>query len=104
LTYGEGSPPGTGGFIDTAHQRISVNHTQPIKKAEHLAQVTVQGDHRRPRLLSEVADIVESHQPLIGDALVKGERGVMLVVERFPGASIAKTTREVERALDAMRP
>jgi Cu/Ag efflux pump CusA len=104
LTYVEASTPGTGGFIDTAHQRISVNHTQPIKTAEHLGQVTVQGDHRRPRLLSEVADIVESHQPLIGDALVKGERGVMLVVERFPGASIAKTTREVERVLEAMRP
>jgi len=104
LTYVEASTPGTGGFIDTAHQRISVNHTQPIKTAKDLAQVTVQGEHRRSRTLGEVADIVEMHQPLIGDAIVQGAPGVMLVVERFPGASVAKTTREVERALDAMRP
>jgi Cu/Ag efflux pump CusA len=104
LTYVEASTPGTGGFIDTAHQRISVNHTQPIKTAKDLAQVTVQGDQRRPRTLGEVADIVEMHQPLIGDAIVQGGPGLMLVVERFPGASVSKTTREVERALDAMRP
>ena len=104
LTFVEASTPGTGGFIDTANQRISVNHTQPIKTAKELAQVTVQGEHRRRRTLGEVADIVETHQPLIGDAIVQGAPGVMLVVERFPGASISETTRGVERALDAMRP
>ena len=104
LTYVESSTPGTGGFIDTASQRIGVNHIQPIKTAKDLAQVTVVGDRPQRRTLGEVADIVEMHQPLIGDAVVDGRPGVMLVVERFPGASIAKTTREVERALDAMRP
>lgn len=104
LTYVEASTPGTGGFIDTATQRIGVNHIQPIKTAEQLGKVTIEGDHARPRTLSEVADIVESHQPLIGDAVVNGAPGVMLVVERYPGASIEKTTREVERVLDAMRP
>jgi len=105
LTYVEASTPGTGGFIDTANQRISVNHTQPIKTAKDLAQVMIQGnDSPRKRSLGQVAEIVETHQPLIGDAIVGGGPGVMLVVERFPGASISRTTRDVERALDAMRP
>ena len=105
LTYVEASTPGTGGFIDTANQRISVNHTQPIKTAKELAQVMIQGsDSPRKRSLGQVAEIVETHQPLIGDAIVGGALGVMLVVERFPGASISRTTRDVERALDAMRP
>ena len=105
LTYVEASTPGTGGFIDTANQRISVNHTQPIKTAKELAQVMIQGgDSPRKKSLGQVAEIVETHQPLIGDAIVGGAPGVMLVVERFPGASIPRTTREVERALDAMRP
>jgi multidrug efflux pump subunit AcrB len=65
----------------------------------------IQGtDAPRPRSLGQVAEIVETHQPLIGDAIVGGGPGVMLVVERFPGASISRTTRDVERALDAMRP
>jgi Cu/Ag efflux pump CusA len=105
LTYVEASTPGTGGFIDTANQRISVNHTQPIKTAKELAQVMIQGsDSPRKRSLGQVAEIVETHQPLIGEAIVGGGPGVMLVVERFPGASISRTTRDVERALDAMRP
>ncbi len=104
LTYVEASTPGTGGFIDTAHQRIGVNHIQPIKTAKELAQVTIESDDPKPRTLGDVAQIVETHQPLIGDALVQGRPGVMLVVERFPGASIQQTTRDVERALDAMRP
>ena len=104
LTYVEASTPGTGGFIDTAHQRISINHTQPIKTATELARVTIEGDQLKPVVLGDVADVVEGHQLLIGDAILKGGAGLMMVVERAPGTSIAQVTRDVEHALDAMRP
>ena len=104
LTYVEASTPGTGGFIDTAHQRISINHTQPIKTAKELARVTIESDKPKAISLGDVADVVEGHQSLIGDAVVQGGAGLVMVVERSPGASIAKTTRAVEEALDAMRP
>ena len=104
LTYVEASTPGTGGFIDTAHQRISINHTQPIKTAKELARVTIEGDQPKPVLLGEVAEIVEGHQLMIGDALVDGRAGLMMVVERSPQTSISQVTRDVEQALDAMRP
>ncbi len=104
LTYVEASTPGTGGFIDTAHQRIGVNHTQPIKTAKELAQVTIEGHSDKRVTLGEVANVVEMHQPLIGDAIVHGGPGVILVVERFPGTSVATLSREVEKALDAIRP
>ena len=104
LTYVEASTPGTGGFIDTAHQRISINHTQPIKTAADLGKVTIEGDSPKPVTLGEVADLVEGHPLLIGDAVVQDGAGLMLVVERSPGTSIAAVTRSVEKALDAMRP
>lgn len=104
LTYVEASTPGTGGFIDTAHQRISINHTQPIKTATELARVTIEGDQVKPVMLGEVANVVEGHQLLIGDAIVKGGAGLMMVVERSPGTSISQVTRDVEHALDSMRP
>ena len=104
LTYVEASTPGTGGFIDTAHQRISINHTQPIKTSKELARVSIEGDHPKPILLGEVADVVEGHQMLIGDAILQGGAGLMMVVERSPGTSVSKVTQDVERALDAMRP
>lgn len=104
LTYVEASTPGTGGFIDTAHQRISINHRQPIKTAEQLAGVSVEGQSDKQITLGEVADVIEMHQPLIGDAIVNDGPGVMLVVERFPNSSVSELSREVEMALDAMRP
>jgi Cu/Ag efflux pump CusA len=103
LTFVEASTPGTGGFIDTAHQRIAINHTQPIKTAQQLAQVPVEGADKL-LTLGQVTDVVEMHQPLIGDAIAQGVPTVMLVVERFPRTSVAEVTREVERALDIMRP
>ena len=51
-----------------------------------LAKVPVEGTDGRLRL-SDVADVVEDHQPLIGDAVVDDGHGLLLVVEKFPGAS-----------------
>ncbi|MGQ0656969.1 MAG: efflux RND transporter permease subunit [Chromatiales bacterium] len=104
LTYVEASTPGTGGFIDTPNQRIGIEHIQPIKTATELALVTIEGEDNGSLTLGQVADIVENHQPLIGDAIFEDRPGVLLVVERFPGTSVSKVTRSVEQALDAMRP
>ena len=105
LSYVEASTPGTGGFIDTAHQRISINHTQPIKTAKELARITIESDLPVPVTLGEVAEVTEGHQMLIGDSILSSDApGLLLVVERTPDSSIFKVTRDVERALEAMRP
>ncbi|MDI6777215.1 MAG: efflux RND transporter permease subunit [Syntrophales bacterium] len=104
LTFVEASTPGTGGFIDTANQRIEIQHIQPIKTAKELAKVTVEDFEDRALTLGQVAQVVENHQLLIGDAIVKDSPGVLLVVERFPNTSIMEVTRRVDKALDAMRP
>ena len=56
--------------------------------------------HRRPAAPGDVATIVEDHQPLIGDAVVDGGPGLVLVVEKFPGANTARGDEDVEEALD----
>jgi CzcA family heavy metal efflux pump len=104
LTFVEASTPGTGGFIDTTNQRIEIQHTSPIKTAKDLAQVAIEGSGGKRLRLGDVAEVVENHQPLIGDASVKGDPSLLLVVERFPGTSVGSLTRDVEHALDAMRP
>jgi CzcA family heavy metal efflux pump len=104
LTFVEASTPGTGGFIDTPNQRIEIQHTQPIKTAKELAHVTIEGAEKKSLTLGDVAKVVENHQPLIGDAIVKDGPSLLLVVERFPGTNVAALTQDVEKALDAMRP
>ena len=105
LTYVEASTPGTGGFIDTAHQRISINHTQPIKTAKELARIAIESDQPVPITLGEVAEVVEGHQLLIGDSVVGGDApGLLMVVERTPDSSISDVSAEVDRVIEALRP
>lgn len=42
LSFVEASTPGTGGFIDTANQRLSIQHLQPITTARELAEVPIE--------------------------------------------------------------
>jgi CzcA family heavy metal efflux pump len=104
LSFTEASTPGTGGFIDTTNQRLGIQHISPIITARDLSQVTVEGTGARRLRLDDVSTVVEDHQPLIGDAVVNDRPGLMLVVQKFPGADTREVTRGVEGALDDMRP
>jgi Cu/Ag efflux pump CusA len=103
LTFVEASTPGTGGFIDGPNQRLSVRHVLPIRTAEDLAAVVIEGTGDRTLQLGDVAEVVEEHQPLIGDAITSGgDPGLALVVEKLPGASAVEVTEGVEAALAEM--
>lgn len=104
LSFLEASTPGSGGFIDTPNQRLQIRHILPISSPEGLARVPVEGVGGGGLRLGDVADVVEDHQPLIGDAVVGGGSGLLLVVEKFPGANTLAVTREVEEALGDLRP
>ncbi|MGH2359855.1 MAG: efflux RND transporter permease subunit, partial [bacterium] len=102
LSFLEASTPGTGGWIDTPNQRLGIRHVLPITTAKDLAKVPI--EDAPAKRLGDVATVVEDHQPLIGDAIVKDAPALMLVVEKFPWANTKKVTQEVEKALTALRP
>jgi Cu/Ag efflux pump CusA len=104
LSFVEASTPGTGGFVETPNQRLGVQHISPINTAEQLADVAVEGVPGAPVRLGDVTTVVEDHPNLIGDATDAGRAGLMLVVERFPDANTAQVSRDVQAALDAMKP
>jgi Cu/Ag efflux pump CusA len=105
LSFLEASTPGTGGFIDTPNQRLGIQHILPIKGADELARVVVDtGDLDRTLRLSDIATVVEDHQPLIGDAVVADGAGLLLVIEKFPGVNTLEVTRGIDAALAAMSP
>jgi Cu/Ag efflux pump CusA len=111
LTFLEASTPGTAGFLDTPNQRLGIRHELPIKTPTDLAQIPIEDAEGtavivdgEPLRLGDVTDVVEDHQPLIGDALFPDGQGLLLVVEKFPEANTVEVTRAVEDAFDAMRP
>jgi Cu/Ag efflux pump CusA len=102
LSFLEGSTPGTGGFIETPQQRLGVRHVlDELTDPKRLGQVPVEDTKLQ---LSDVATVVEDHQPLIGDAVVNDRDGLLIVVEKFPGANTLDVTKGVESALGNLGP
>jgi Cu/Ag efflux pump CusA len=105
LSFLEASTPGTGGFIETTQQRLQVRHVMDaLATPAELGKIPIDETESRLRL-ADVATIVEDHQPLIGEAVVGGQgEGLLLVVEKFPGADTAQVTADVEAALENLKP
>jgi Cu/Ag efflux pump CusA len=101
LTWLDAAVPGTGGFIDTPNQRLTILHLNSITTADELGEVVIAGTDKR---LKDVAEVVEDHQLLIGDAIVHDAPSLTLVVEKFPWASTTQVTNDVEKALVALGP
>jgi CzcA family heavy metal efflux pump len=104
LFYSDGARIGTGGFIDTPNQRLQIRHTSPVINPEMMAQVPVRVEDGVPLLLGDVAKVSYEHQPMIGDAIINDEIGLLLIVEKFPWANTLQVTHGVEAALDELRP
>ncbi|MFB3738275.1 MAG: efflux RND transporter permease subunit, partial [Candidatus Velamenicoccus archaeovorus] len=104
LRFSSGAVIGKGGFIDTPNQRLQIQHTLPILSPDDLAAVPVARRQGRIVTLSDVADLTEGTWPLFGDAVINDGPGLMLVVEKYPWANTLKLTRDVEAALDELRP
>ena len=112
LSFLEASSPGTGGFIDTLNQRLHIFHEQAISTPEELAQVpivaadegSVPSAGSTMPALGDVTEVVEDHQPLIGDALCSDGDCLLLVIEKFPDANTPQVSQGVEGALDELSP
>jgi Cu/Ag efflux pump CusA len=102
LTFLEASSPGSGGFIDTPNQRLTVWHVLPISSPEELAKVPIEGTEGL--FLSDVTKVVEDHQPLIGDAVINDSANLLMVIEKLPEVNTLEVTRDVEDALAALKP
>jgi CzcA family heavy metal efflux pump len=95
---------GTGGFVDTANQRLGIRHVLPVVSSRDLAEVTVKrGDHGLVRI-GDVAVVNQGPQPLVGDAVINSGPGLLLVVEKAPGANTVRVTNGVDQALADLRP
>jgi CzcA family heavy metal efflux pump len=103
-TYSNGNFIGTGGWLDTPQQRLQVQHILPIVTASDLAKVPLAKRDGKVLRLSDVADVVRDHQPLIGDAVINDGDGLMLIVEKLPWANTLDVTRGVDAALEELRP
>src|SRR5437763_13244309 len=104
LKFSTGAVIGTGGSIETPNQRIGIRDVLPIVTPADLAKVPVTAGGPGGVRLGDVATVAQAHQPLIGDAIIDGRPGLLLVVEKLPWANSLQMTAGVERALKELQP
>ncbi len=105
LGYTSGGKARVDGLIDTPNQRISIHNKSPVYSIEHLAEVpiAIRGRADPPRL-REIGRVAWDTWPLVGDAVINDERGIMMIVEKLPWANTLDVTRGIEEALAQIKP
>ncbi len=108
--FSEGHYIGSGGWIDTPNQRLQIRHVLPLVRKyddvtpDALANVPLAVRNGKQLLLKDVAEVVIDHQPMVGEGIINEGPGLLLIVEKFPWGNTLQVSREVEKALDALRP
>ena len=104
LRFADGHRIGTGGFVETSNQRLAVEHILPIITPNDLSQVAIAERKGQSVRLADVAQVKKGTQGLVGDAVVNGNPGLLLIVEKYPWGNTLDVTRGVEAALTEMQP
>ena len=100
----EALTPRAGGLVDLPTTRLPVIHAPMVREAHELAQTPISTLGRGTLTLGDVAEVTESYAVPIGDALVTAGSGVLLIVEKQPGASTLEVTRGIDATLARLRP
>ena len=93
-----------GGFVDSPNQRLAVRHLAPVVEADDLARTVVDFRNGAPIRLGDVAEVRIDHPAPIGDAVINDGPGLLLIVEKQPWGNTLSVTRNVEAALEALKP
>ncbi len=107
IKYTTGSEIGSGGFLETPNQRMQITNVLPVVKGEDLKNVPINDRTKSdgtPLRLGDVAQTGTGTWPMIGDAVVNGGPGLLLIVEKFPWANTVEVTNGVEAAMEELRP
>ncbi|HVB44883.1 MAG TPA: efflux RND transporter permease subunit [Streptosporangiaceae bacterium] len=104
LKYVTGAAVGSLGFDETADQRLYLRSIQPIRTASQMAGVPLAKRRSQTVRIGQVANVVWGTPPVTGDAVIDRGPGLMLVVEKFPGANTLQVTAGIDHALAELSP
>ena len=96
--------PSAGGFVDTANQRLAVVHEPGLEGKASLSELVIRTRAGTTMRLADVAHVDETFPPPIGDAVINGKTGLLLIVEKQPWGNTLDVTRRVEAALTELGP
>lgn len=100
----EAVTPRAGGLVDLPSTRLPVVQSAMVRDADELVRVPLSTIGRGTVAIGDVADVREASAVPIGDALVTSGTGLLLIVEKQPGASTLDVTAGIDATLARLRP
>jgi multidrug efflux pump subunit AcrB len=91
-TVRDATAVGSGGFVDTAYRRLALRHIPAVYSPQKLGQVVVSYRNGFPLAIRDIAEVVVDSPPPIGDAIINGRPGLLLIVEKQPWANTLEVT------------
>lgn len=94
----------TGGYLQDGPRELLVRGLGRVQSIDDIKQIVV--DDRpagRSIRIAELATVVEGPQVKRGDSAVNGHPGVILTIQKQPGADTRALTDEIERAIAEIR-
>lgn len=95
--------PTAGGYLDTPNQRLSITHTNSIEGVQDLKRIPIAFRNGVSIPLERLATVIEGHQQPIGDAIVNGQTGLLLIIEKQLGANTLSVTHDLENVIESVR-
>lgn len=89
----------TGGFIDIEGQEFLIRNIGAVREKEEIMDSVVGMHLGRPVLVKEIAEVVEGPQIKRGDGSINGKPGVILSIQKQPGANTLELTEKIDEAL-----
>lgn len=92
------------GFIENNNQRIVIQTEGQSLTAADMAMTVVTHHNNLNITLGDIADVLIAPEPPIGDATIESKPGVMMMIYGQYGTNTLEVTKNVEAALNDMKP
>ena len=89
----------TGGFINIDKTEALVRVLGAVRNQKEILNSVVGTHLGRPVLVKDIADVKELPQTMRGDASINGKPGVILSIQKQPGASTIALTQQIHAVL-----
>lgn len=94
----------TGGFLEKNGQEFLVRNIGVVDGVEEIRQTLIGLHFGRPVLVGDIAEVKEAPRLKRGDGSFNGKPSVVMTIQKQPGADTVTMTREIQRAIEEIRP
>lgn len=93
----------TGGFINLNQQEYLIRNIGAVSEKDDIMASVVGMHLGRPVLVKDIAEVVEGPQIKRGDGSINARPGVILSIQKQPGANTIELSKKIDTALEQLK-